>query len=776
MPRLFYGRKGLASVSTKQICPLPGVSAEDGFHNEHVLPKPDIRSYPNVTWQWQHHENWREYDDKQKNRMEYAYERGAAHLRLKSGKTGAVPMEIFFDQMIQYDPASGNHRAIRRLGPDPFLMRLRRKFLGMFHHHSATMGQNVTFDQYKAYAEVHAGAKITPEMREALASTNQKMELFANTHIAHVVRSQRFELMQMVLIVCNTVWLGYDADRGSAPSLTEEPGWYQFMAHLWCSLFSLELLVRFLAYKSVRHAAQDTWFLFDSALVTLIVLETWIVLIFSMALGMKNWFVLRLVRILRLTRIGRIARFLRTMPEVMTLLKGISTALRSVFFTFVLLVCFLFVFGMLFTTHLDGEYGPSHPDSRRLGEKTDGEPVEEDQFGCSTNGPEQLDVRFGTLPEAMWTLLVTGIFFDGFADVINLLRMYEPFLAVLFLFFVFICSFTVLNMLVGIICEVASTVSTEEQEEASIQYLRNTLLELMECYDIDDDRHIRRDEFELLLKNPEACLILSSFGVNVNDLISLKDHLFEQREFYDEALEDQQVSENSQDTFSAPQKVAKKWRKISFAEFLSIVLRLRGGNKATVIDIVDLRDYLNDRLHAMEDKLASATVVNRLIANRAMHEYHHNHSVESAKECAEVLHEKFHHSHPEKPTTLVQQPENSNVPLVTAGLTPGMIPVAPVVPTRDFRQQPENFCIAKPSPALTIMPSSGGALPSADMSTNLNNSYDMHQLLLNIHQQLAVVHHEQTQLRLAHESMSKEMHQIRRQFTSSSDQNSNMLV
>ena len=49
-------------------------------------------------------------------------------------------------------------------------------------------------------------------------------------------------------------------------------------------------------------------------------------------------------------RLGRIARLLRAVPEVVTLLKGIAAAIRSVFFTLLLLLVLLFVFGVIFKT------------------------------------------------------------------------------------------------------------------------------------------------------------------------------------------------------------------------------------------------------------------------------------------------------------------------------------------------------------------------------------------------------------------------------------------
>eukprot|EP00438_Fugacium_kawagutii_P012119 Skav220368 [mRNA] locus=scaffold609:151450:157723:+ [translate_table: standard] len=80
----------------------------------------------------------------------------------------------------------------------------------------------------------------------------------------------------------------------------------------------------------------------------------------SRNLGVKELTILRTVRLLRLTRLGRIARLLRAVPEVVTLLKGIAAAIRSVFFTLLLLLVLLFVFGVVFKTQAKEDFPELH--------------------------------------------------------------------------------------------------------------------------------------------------------------------------------------------------------------------------------------------------------------------------------------------------------------------------------------------------------------------------------------------------------------------------------
>merc|ERR1719502_2546149 len=57
---------------------------------------------------------------------------------------------------------------------------------------------------------------------------------------------------------------------------------------------------------------------------------------------------LRTVRIVRLARMMRMARLMRACPEMVMLIKGMVAAMRAVFFTLILLIAIIYVFGIAF--------------------------------------------------------------------------------------------------------------------------------------------------------------------------------------------------------------------------------------------------------------------------------------------------------------------------------------------------------------------------------------------------------------------------------------------
>ena len=71
--------------------------------------------------------------------------------------------------------------------------------------------------------------------------------------------------------------------------------------HCFCAFFTFELMARFLAFAKKRSCIRDGWFKFDSVLVGLMILETWIMpFVGGGGAGMGQASMLRLLRLLRL--------------------------------------------------------------------------------------------------------------------------------------------------------------------------------------------------------------------------------------------------------------------------------------------------------------------------------------------------------------------------------------------------------------------------------------------------------------------------------------------
>jgi len=165
-------------------------------------------------------------------------------------------------------------------------------------------------------------------------------------------------------------------------------------------------------------------------------------------------------------------------------------------------------------------------------------------------------------------------------------------------------------------------VTRNEKEDSSLLLLKTTLLALLEVYDKDNDRSIGIEEFDLLMANPETGQILRRFDVDASGLLALRDAIFEYIECPDtptsprsdrslggrSSLVEGSSQQSLTTSFSRPSVCERERKKLSFGEFIEVILRLRGGKSATVTDIMDLREYTKLRIDNVEFRLGDLQV------------------------------------------------------------------------------------------------------------------------------------------------------------------------
>merc|ERR1719171_872505 len=133
------------------------------------------------------------------------------------------------------------------------------------------------------------------------------------------------------------------------------------------------------------------------------------------------------LRLLRLLRLTRMARLMRSFPDLLTLVKGMMAATRSVGSTLLLLMIFNYVFAIIFTGTLKDH-----------------------------ENPEFLEY-FGTMFSSMFTLILAGTLLDDITTPTRMLIDYDLQGLVLCTFvYILASNFTMLNMLIGVLCEVVS--------------------------------------------------------------------------------------------------------------------------------------------------------------------------------------------------------------------------------------------------------------------------------------------------------------------------------
>jgi len=372
-----------------------------------------------------------------------------------------------------------------------------------------------------------------------------------------VARSQKFEYTTLSVIALNALWISIDTDLNGADMFLEAHPTFQIAEHFFCIYFTFEWVMRLGAFEKKRNGLRDAWFVFDSFMVFMMVSETWIMTIVLLATGnggsssLGNASILRLLRLLRLSRMARMAKLLRSMPELLILIKGMVAAMRSVFFTLLLLLIIIYVFAIAFRQLLDG-----------------------------TNVGKNY---FNSIFKSMHTLLIDGTLLDGTGSVVRALDAESAGFIYVLLFYLFIllAALTVMNMLIGVLCEVVSAVASTERESITLGMLKDGFLEIMDSggLDEDGDHMISRKEFEAILDIPDATRLLKRVEVDVYALVDLADYIFAQEDDTEEET------------------------KLSVSDFLEVVLSLRGCNQAMVKDMVDLRKFIRGSFQQLEHKM-----------------------------------------------------------------------------------------------------------------------------------------------------------------------------
>ena len=192
---------------------------------------------------------------------------------------------------------------------------------------------------------------------------------------------------------------------------------------------------------------------------------------------------------------------MRRVPELLTLLKGMVAAVRSVSSALLLLLLITYVFSIVFATVLGGD--PTYYE------------------------------YWGTIPHAMYTLGIIGavgddstaFMYDPEAAGADIWHEHPPMLWV-FLAYFFLANFTVLNMLIGILCDVISDTQASEKMKAKAREVEEKISLVYDSIDTDGSGKISAHEFDMIKNLDEVQEALSDLGILPNQFIALRDTLF----------------------------------------------------------------------------------------------------------------------------------------------------------------------------------------------------------------------------------------------------------
>jgi hypothetical protein len=357
-----------------------------------------------------------------------------------------------------------------------------------------------------------------------------------------VARNERFEATTLSLVLLNSIWLAIDIDLNGAKSSQEKPSFFKVVEMFFFVYFLLEILIRFGAFYHKYNVFMDFWFQFDACLVFLMVLDEALPLFLDDA---PNTSVLRVARLVKICRLARMAKIFNRWPELLVLIRGIGIAVRSVLSSLVLMLFLVYMFAVIF---------------RYL--------VVETPMG---------DKYFPSVFVGMKWLVLTAAMPDAIGFIEDMGEQNVIFGILIFLF-VIASSLTLLNMLIGVLCEVITGVSAAEREGVKIHIVKEHLMKVFAKAGFviyDETTIINRDKFQTLMLDMTFIQGMRDVNVDPVGLIDFIDFIFKDVECQDH-------------------------HGVTFLKFVEMTVKLGGTNVATVKDVIDMRQVIIRRMFDIE--------------------------------------------------------------------------------------------------------------------------------------------------------------------------------
>jgi hypothetical protein len=188
----------------------------------------------------------------------------------------------------------------------------------------------------------------------------------------------------------------------------------------------------------------------------------------------------------------------------------------------------------------------------------------------------------------MSTLLVSGALCEGIDQTFLAVSGYEEgtttahyFMTFLFIVFVIMANLTILNMLIGVLCEVISRVGAYEKEKSTVEFAKMELEMLFGEADLNETGGLEVNEFMTLLQNDEVKSILEGLEIDphvLNDMASV--------------------------IFHGDSKYVRKTKGVlDFPGFLEVILEFRASQLARVTDLVEIRRAMVDENESLQQRI-----------------------------------------------------------------------------------------------------------------------------------------------------------------------------
>lgn len=319
-----------------------------------------------------------------------------------------------------------------------------------------------------------------------------------------VVHSSTFQGVCSLVILLNSFYMGFMANAVLTASIEGEPvspGWTS-AEQAFQIYFILEMVVRLFLERPLLFfvGPEWRWNLFD---LSLSILNIFDLTLLSLAKGMgTNLVMVRMLRLLRFFRLTRIMRVARHFSRLRLVLYSLMDSMSSLFWCFVVIFIIVYTFAIFFMT-ATAEYFEDlsgQPDTTALG----------------------LQLWFGGLKISMVTffmIIAGGVNWGEFLPVIQSASgVYEW----LFLFYVFIMYFGVLNVVVGTFAASATEIAARDRDtlvKRELSHMANVTQRIKTFFseaDTDGNKLLTWEEFKEYMRSTQVKAYFHTLDLDVS--------------------------------------------------------------------------------------------------------------------------------------------------------------------------------------------------------------------------------------------------------------------
>jgi hypothetical protein len=333
--------------------------------------------------------------------------------------------------------------------------------------------------------------RSSEELRRMLSRKNKfawkaldEYQLYHDGFAKQLILSKRFRLAQFIFIFASCIWVGIEIDfykhLDNPHSLPCE-----IINNVICAVFSLEIAIRYAAFKSTRDAFFHWGFAYDAMVWMTVAWNTWVnpslrFCSISVPIHIIN---LSFLRVFRLQRVAQMGHLMNYAPELMSYGTGIVEGLKATAPLLCLLCLVVYVFAVTFTYFLSDTV-----------------------------------TSFATVAQSYHLLFISALASVDKNFFVTMLNAgWLPWS--LYLMYTLIANLIVAKMLTGVLLQVVQKIVQREKDKSDTEKLEDKMKTMTQVLDSNGNGTLSDDEFGQLMKNDELIQSMREHGIDVAGFI-----------------------------------------------------------------------------------------------------------------------------------------------------------------------------------------------------------------------------------------------------------------